>query len=247
MPQEIGKTISNLKDIREKKTGDLTIYSGKWNNCNEILISVAWSGWGKVSSARAATRLLSTTYKKSKVDLLIFTGVAGSASDQIGQWDLIIPHKVIQYDMDASPLFERMVIPSLNRAELLPQKKIYDFIYSLLSDNKKLNLLKPFGKIKKEIVATGDNFISDKTKLDKVKSIIPEVSAVEMEGAAVAQVAIQENIPWIILRVISDNADDSAPQNFNYFLKEYEEHSCKIIELIIDKFKNCSKIDHILS
>lgn len=243
MPQEIGKTISNLKDIRKKQNGDLTIYCGKWKDCEEILMSVAWSGWGKVSSARAATRLLSTTYKKSKVDLLIFTGVAGSASNQNEQWDLIIPDKVVQYDMDASPLFERMVIPSLNKAELIPQKSIYDFIYSVFVDKKKDKSFKPFREIKKGLIATGDNFISDKTKLEQVKSIIPEVIAVEMEGAAVAQVAIQEKTPWIILRVISDNADNSAPQNFNDFLKDYELQSCKLIEAIVDRFIYIQKIN----
>ena len=64
-----------------------------------------------------------------------------------------------------------------------------------------------------------------------------------MEGAAVAQVAIQEKIPWIILRVISDNADNSAPQNFNDFLKDYELQSCKLIESIIDRLIHTSNIN----
>ena len=77
MPEEIGSTIDNLKNIETEIHGDLKIYSGNWNSTNSfseklnIKLSVAWSGWGKVSAARAATRLISHKFQNSKIDVLI--------------------------------------------------------------------------------------------------------------------------------------------------------------------------------
>ena len=61
--------------------------------------------------------------------------------------------------------------------------------------------------------------------------------AVEMEGAAVAQVACQEKVPWLIVRVISDGADDSAAQTFSDFLKDYEKSSWDLIEVLLNNYK----------
>ena len=59
-----------------------------------------------------------------------------------------------------------------------------------------------------------------------------------MEGAAVAQIAIQENIPWILLRVISDSANDDASQTFSQFLSTYKYYSWALVEAILQKYKN---------
>ena len=81
MPEEIGSTLENLKNIKITKYGDLKIYSGEWrfsklfSNSPCIYLSVAWSGWGKVSSSRAATRLISHKLNKLKIDMILFTGV----------------------------------------------------------------------------------------------------------------------------------------------------------------------------
>ena len=61
---------------------------------------------------------------------------------------------------------------------------------------------------------------------------------VEMEGASFAQVALQENIPWLVIRVISDNAREEAPNNFNEFIKKYNESSWEIIELFLKRLIN---------
>ena len=76
---------------------------------------MAWSGWGKVSAARAITRILAS---KNKIDLIIFTGVAGAANNNLSQWDIVIAEEVIQHDMDARPIFEKFVLPPLNKAKL---------------------------------------------------------------------------------------------------------------------------------
>ena len=228
MPQEIGSLIDNLNILNEINFGDLKIISGEWSNGNnkeKILISLAWSGWGKVSSARAATRLLSNPYLGKNLDLILFTGVAGAAENSIKQWDVIIPNKLVQHDMDASPLFKKYVIPSLNTDKINAKKELVEWTYDTLIEGlKKINLNK-FGLIKKGLIATGDKFIADKNSIEYLSSQLPGLMAVEMEGAAVAQVASQENIPWLIIRVVSDQADELAPQSFTDFLKDYEQYS----------------------
>ena len=103
MPEEIGSTLKNLKNISETIYGDLKIFSGEWSKdgSEEVsyFVSVAWSGWGKVCAARAATRLIGKSYKNSKIKLLLFTGVAGSGNLNLNQWDIVIPSELIQHDM----------------------------------------------------------------------------------------------------------------------------------------------------
>ena len=235
MPEELGNINENLRNIQKCNVGDLEIFSGEYFNKNnkKILITTAWSGWGKVSAARTTTRICSGQVF-GKPDLLLFTGVAGSTSSDINQWDIIVPNSLMQHDMDASPIFEKFVIPALNKDKLSPSESLLKLLTSSLKKNKKEGKLKEFGFINEGLIATGDQFISDKKVLLELKNNIPEVSAIEMEGAAFAQVAIQEKINWIVLRVISDNADDGAQEDFISFLKKYEKVSWKLINIFLD-------------
>ena len=122
MPEEIGSTTKKLKNLSEKIYGDFKIFSGELyfdqDESSPLLISVAWSGWGKVSAARAATRLISSPFQNKIIDLLIFTGVAGAANCNFNQWDIVVPDELIQHDMDARPLYEKHVIPALKEAKI---------------------------------------------------------------------------------------------------------------------------------
>ena len=90
-------------------------------------------------------------------------------------------------------------------------------------------MLKEFGSITKGLIGTGDRFISDRNVLVELSKNLNGLKAVEMEGAAVAQVACQEGIPWVIIRVISDEANSDAAQNFSEFLKLYQKNSWYLI------------------
>ena len=81
MPQELGNILQNLKEIEENSFGDLKLYSGilETSSYKKVYISTAWSGWGKVSAARATTRICSAIYKNKRIDNVLFTGVAGGA------------------------------------------------------------------------------------------------------------------------------------------------------------------------
>ena len=77
-------------------------------------------------------------------------------------------------------------------------------------------------------------FISDKRKLEQLSKEIPDLLAVEMEGAAFAQVAHQENIDWIVIRVISDDAGENAVEDFNEFINKYQFKSWELIKYLLD-------------
>ena len=151
MPEEIGSTIKNLKNLSEKSFGDLTIFAKQLffdrNDKFPLLISVAWSGWGKVSSARAATRLITSTYQNQFINLLLFTGVAGSAISEINQWDIVIPTELVQHDMDARPLFKKYEIPALKTVRIKSNKSITNWTLSSLKSSINKGSLESFGNL----------------------------------------------------------------------------------------------------
>ena len=247
MPEEVGKTLNHLKNTTSTSYGDLIIHTGEWildkSSNIEIRISLAWSGWGKVSASRAATRLLNTVENNENLDLIIFTGVAGSGKTSLNQWDIVIANEVIQHDMDARPLFKKYYIPALGIDKIKSPQNLTNWIFKVLEKTKKVGKLSKFGSIKKGLIASGDKFISDKNYLKKLCSDIPDLDAVEMEGAAIAQIATQEKIPWAIVRVISDSANEEASEDFSTFIKQYENHSWEIINCLLNQIHD----DKILS
>ena len=244
MPEEVGFTLENLKNIETKTYGDLKIYSGDWCFSNStskpfnIHLSIAWSGWGKVSAARAATRLISHKFNKVKVDAIFFTGVAGAINSKLKQWDIIIPYELIQHDMDARPLFKKYEIPALKTVRIKSHKSINDWTLSTLKNSIKDGSLKIFGNIYEGLIATGDKFISNKKDIEHISKEMEDLFAVEMEGASVAQVAKQEKIPFQIIRVVSDEANENSSEDFSKFLIKYNNHSAKLISALIENIES---------
>ena len=220
MPEEVGFILKNLHSVKSSKFGDLEIYTGEWKNngTRKIVLTVAWSGWGKVSAARATTRLLTSKFENVSVEMILFTGVAGAVDEKLKQWDVILSDAVIQHDMDARPIFDKYVIPAINNSKIFSSKKILEKVFQNLDKKLKSSNPREFGKLYKGLIATGDMFISDRKKIKQLAKDIPGLLAVEMEGAAFAQVAWHEKIDWIGLRVISDGGDEIAHDEFNSFL-----------------------------
>ena len=230
MPEEIGSDLSHLQQLESEQHGDLTIHHGTW--AEGIRLSLAWSGWGKVSAARAATRLLSSA---PDIDLLLFTGVAGAADPALAQWDVVLADAVVQHDMDSRPLFPRFTLPALNRAQLNPDSSWLRWASTALAQAAQAGELDGFGPPSTGLIATGDRFIGDAAVLDALREALPGLKAVEMEGAAVAQVAEQEGIPWLVLRVISDSADANAAQSFKDFIQRYDRRAWYLIQALLSQ------------
>jgi len=98
--------------------------------------------------------------------------------------------------------------------------------------------LKNFGNIYEGLIATGDKFISNKNDIRNISKEKEDLLAVEMEGASVAQVAKQEKIPFQIIRVISDEADENSSEDFCNFLVKYNNYSAKLISALIENIES---------
>ncbi len=238
MSEEVGIILDSLEKIKQTTFGDLKICSGTFKKSQNktLYVSVAFSGWGKVSAARATTRLISIKYQEVPIDLILFTGVAASAKTGLNQWDIVLGECLLQHDMEATPIFEKFVIPPLRRKDLLPNKSLLNYFYENLSVNNLILNHQKFGKVKRGIIASGDKFINDLTTINKLNSEIPDLSAIEMEGAAFAQVAIQEKILWLVIRVISDDAQEGSDKDFGEFIKNYKKYSHELINIFLNLF-----------
>lgn len=240
MPEEVGEIKKRVKNLEEFIFGDLTLFRGDWiniKNNQSIKIIFAWSGWGKVSAARTLTRAISLSENCNKIDLIIFTGVAGAINEKFNQWDIVISEKLFQYDLDPRPLFDLYEIPALRKVFLIPTQEIIDWSFKTLKEFVDSDSIK-FKKVHKGTIGTADKFVSTQNLLDEIKNNLFSIDAVEMEGAAVAQVAIQEKLPWVIIRVISDSADDSATNDFSTFLNNYKLSSWHLIEALLNNLHN---------
>ncbi len=219
MQEEIQALLNKLQNISITEKGMRTYYTGTLFNKNVVLV---FSRWGKVASAATTTQLINDF----NIDEIIFTGVAGAISPNLNIGDVVIGKNLYQHDMDASPLFEQFEIPIIkkkfietkNSAKLIAATNSFINTYTSYINKieaKNFNILNP--KIMHGDIASGDQFISSIEKIKKLNNNLPTAICVEMEGAAVAQICYEYNVPFSIIRIISDKANDNATIDFPKF------------------------------
>lgn len=224
MQEEIQTLLDYLVNKEIIHKGKRTYFQGNLFHREVVLV---FSRWGKVASATTATQLINDFNPRE----IIFTGVAGSIQDHINIGDIVIGKNLFQYDMDASPLIAPFEIPLLERTFFeshlinrnLLEKSALNFIekfdyYISLTEKDKFNIGDP--EVHIEDIASGDQFISESVQIEVIKKNLPQVGCVEMEGAAVAQVCFEYEIPFSIVRTISDKANDNAHVEFQVFATE---------------------------
>lgn len=190
-------------------------------------VVVVFSRWGKVASAITATELIN----RFEIDELLFFGVAGGLNQKVNIGDIVVGDKLMQYDLDASPIFKPFEIPLTGKTILDADPVILErlkrssgqfleHIDTLINSEtiKSFNLHAP--QLYQGMILSGDQFISDQISRSAVHNKLPKGLCVEMEGAAVAQVCSDYGIPFGLLRIISDTADDAAPEDFTRFITE---------------------------
>jgi adenosylhomocysteine nucleosidase len=184
------------------------------------------SGYGKTGAA-ATTACVVYEFGARAV---IFGGVAGGIRPDIGIGDVVVADRLIHHDYDASPLFERYVVPSLGMAEIPTDPELTRQLVEAAERYLKTRSAKeitgiPAGlfqidgmKLHTGLIASGDRFISNLAEAGSLQGRLPEVLAVEMEGAAVAQVCAERQIPFAVFRLISDRSDQDADVDFMSFI-----------------------------
>ncbi|HIP93824.1 MAG TPA: 5'-methylthioadenosine/adenosylhomocysteine nucleosidase [Leucothrix sp.] len=231
MHEELNHIVAMLENITEESVGHKTVYLGTLNNKK---VTVVFSGWGKVASASTTTMLI----ERYAITQLIFTGVAGGTQSYLNIGDIVIGSSFVQHDMDCAGVLgiKRFEIPLLSLTEIPSHKSLQEkavkAAHNYLENELKtdvdqqeltnLNISNPVVYL--GLIASGDQFISSATKQAELLKALPKLLAVEMEGAAVAQVAYEYDLPFIVIRVISDKANHDAIIDFPRFIEQVASH-----------------------
>ena len=194
-------------------------YKAKYKDLDIVL---AYSKIGKVFSTLTATTMI----EKFGCDTLLFTGVAGAISKDLKIGDLIAATKLCQHDLDITAFGHPFGYVPEGKVFIESSKELIN-IAQEVADNNGIDL-------KRGIIATGDQFIADSKRKKWIEDTF-NADALEMEGASVAMVCDSLNIPFFILRAISDVADMDAAFDFDEFLKTSAKISSNFIIDMLDK------------
>lgn len=222
MDEEVAGLKEEMQVTSTNTIASMEFLEGTLHGKNVVVVR---SGIGKVNAAVCA-EILAGIYK---TDAIINTGIAGSLQAKIDIGDIVISSDVLHHDMDATgfgyPLGQ---IPRMDVLSFPASDTLITLAQEVCSE------VNPDIHTHVGRVVSGDQFISDK----QVKENITKNFAgycTEMEGAAIAQTAYLNNIPFVILRAISDKADDSATVDYPTFEKKAIEHSVNLVKGMLDR------------
>ena len=216
MDEEVEKLKLHMEDVTVKKKAGMEFVEGRLNQKDIVVVR---SGIGKVNAA-ICTQILADDFKISAV---INTGIAGSLQSKIDIGDIVLSSDALQHDMDATGFgYKHGQIPRMEESIFKADKRLIE----IAKDScEKVN---PDIKAFVGRVVSGDQFISDKDKKDWLIDKF-EGYCTEMEGAAIAQTAYLNKIPFLIIRAISDKADNSAGIDYATFEAKAIEHSVNLV------------------
>jgi adenosylhomocysteine nucleosidase len=179
---------------------------------------------GKVAAATTATALI----ERFGVGRIVFTGVAGGLGINVKVGDVVVADSFMQHDMDASPLFARHEIPLYGMSRFPADAGLSDALAQAV------RTALPATRLHRGLVLSGDRFVSTTGESRALQAELPDALAIEMEGAAFAQVCHDYGIPFAAVRTVSDRADDDAHVDFARFIKEVaSQQSAAIVEALL--------------
>lgn len=242
MPEEIELIIASMQDYETITSGQRTFYKGLFAGKQCV---VALSRIGKVASGVTAAVMI----EKFGIDQLIVCGVAGGLAENVRTGDIVIATECVQHDADCRPLFPQFEAPLLGKGFFecdknlisLAQKSCNHFIDNELYNHISKEDIETFKLTEPTIhlgqLCCGDQFIGSTAQLNKIRTDLPQSICVEMEGGAVGQVCYEYSIPYIVIRTISDNANDEAHIDFNKYISnvaKYYTHGVitKLVEML---------------
>jgi len=218
MPEEIEPLIAKLDNVTTTIYAANKYYEGTYKG-KEVV--VAYSKIGKVFATLTATMLI----EKFGCDILLFSGVAGAISDDLKIGDLVIADGLCQHDLDITAFGH-------------PYGYVPEGEVCIPTDVRLRNIAKEVAAakgiaLKEGVIATGDQFIANPEKKEWIGEVF-KAHALEMEGASVAVVCNALNVPFFILRAISDAADMDASFNFDAFLESSAKISADFILSMVE-------------
>lgn len=223
MDVEVAKVKEAMENVTVETVAAMDFYRGILKGKEVVVVR---SGIGKVNAA-VCTQILADHYH---VTAVINTGIAGSLKSEINIGDVVLSTDVVHHDVDATGFGYP--------AGQIPQMKVFAFP----ADEKLRNLAKECCReVNPEIgvftgrVVSGDQFISDRVKKQWISETFGGYCT-EMEGAAIAQAAYLNHTPFLIIRAISDKADDTANMDYSEFENMAVRHSVNLILAMVERY-----------
>lgn len=214
MPEEIEHLVEAMQIASTDTLAGRTYHLGSLAGRRIVL---AQCRVGKAAASVSSTHLL-TRFGASS---LVFTGVAGGVAPEVRVGDVIVGSELAQHDMDASPLFPPMEIPLTGQTWFRADPAISAALAAggkgwAAEGRPGLDRADHFegACVREGRIISGDRFVSSAEEVRTLADRIPKALAVEMEGAAVAQVCTEHGVPFGVVRIISDTADDHAADHF---------------------------------
>lgn len=217
MDTEVAKLKELMTDVEIIEAASMQFYKGKLNGAEAVVVR---AGVGKVNAACCTQTLID----RFPVDCVINTGIAGSLRAEIDIGDVVLATDAVEHDMDVAALgYAPGKIPDMEADVFAADEKLRKIA------RESCQKVNPDIQVYEGRVVTGDQFISSKEKKAWLVETFGGYCA-EMEGAAIAHAAYLNQTPFLIVRAISDKADDSAKMDYPTFEARAIEHSVRLIE-----------------
>ena len=222
LPEEQHGLLDQLQGARKKTVAGRDFWLG---NLHGHPAALGLSRIGKVSATLTAAVLIGHL----GASRIVFTGVAGGLAHGVKVGDVVIAHDFIQHDLDASPLFPRYEVPLYGRSRFPCDPALTALLTqaadrALAGSNQATSPLLARAQVHTGLIASGDRFVSSANESKHLQAALQVAGhmalAVEMEGAAVAQVCADYGVDFAAMRTISDRADDTAHIDFQTFVAE---------------------------
>jgi adenosylhomocysteine nucleosidase len=222
MEEEVTLLRENMQERTQETVAGCEFTFGKMHGKDVILLR---SGIGKVNAAMSTTILL----EKYKPDCIINTGSAGGYNPALNVGDAVISTEVRHHDVDVTAFgYEYGQVPQLPAAFLADEK----LVAAAVEASKEIEDF----QVEKGLIVTGDSFMEDPSRVEFVRSKFNDLQAVEMEAAAVAQVAFQFNVPFVIIRSLSDIAGKESEVSFDQFIDKAARNSTELVMKMVASF-----------
>lgn len=223
MQMEVDELKEALSDTTNVEYSKVSFVCGK---INEVEVVAAVCGVGKVFAAICAEAMI----LKFDVDMVINIGVAGSLTKDLGVLDVALADKVVQHDMDTSPIGDPVgLLSGINEIFLPTDDKMRALMQECLEDKKIKYLV--------GTIATGDQFIASDEKRVWIRNHFGAIAA-EMEGGSIGHVCYINNVPFLILRSISDS--EGGAMDYQTFA---EKAAVLSIDVVVDFIQRVSKLN----
>lgn len=217
MKEEMKEIKNIMTAIEECKIYELTFLRGKVNDTDIVLVE---AGVGKVNAARVTQILID----KFDIEAIINVGSAGSAKDELDIGDIVIGKKIVQHDFDITAFGHPKGFISNVGQYVESDSKLISKMEQIIS-----NFQNNEFKIKIGTIASGDIFCTEIKMKEKIRTKF-DADAIEMEGAAIAQVCKLDNVPFIIIRSISDSPNGNNEITFDQYLEKASKRCANILK-----------------